>query len=191
MKRSAINRVCRDALACFVRHHWSLPPNPRWDVTDFGLRDFERFGLTLVNLATEPEYCEKLMYARHGQSTPCHTHARKKEDIICRIGELALRLWPAKPGLKPDLPSTFTVSINGEPVLVQTGRSFSLAAGSRVTLTPGIWHEFQPVSEECIIGEVSTANDDLQDNFFFNPEIGRFPSIEEDEPAAFRLLSER
>ena len=190
MKRSVINQVCRDALACFTRHHWSLPPNPRWDVTDFGLRDFARFGLTLINLATEPEYCEKLMYARRGQMTPCHTHARKKEDIICRSGELALRLWPARPDSRQDFPATFTLPVNGEPASVPTGQPFSLAAGSRITLVPGVWHEFQPLSEECIIGEVSTANDDLRDNSFLNPAIGRFPAIEEDEPAAVRLISE-
>jgi D-lyxose ketol-isomerase len=56
---------------------------------------------------------------------------------------------------------------------------------------PGIWHEFYPTSEECIIGEVSTANDDLHDNFFLNPEVGRFPGIEEDEAALIRLISDR
>ena len=191
MKRSAINRACHDALACFARHHWNLPPSPRWDVTDFGLGDFGHFGLTLINLAAEPEYCEKLMYARHGQTTPCHTHARKKEDIICRNGELALRLWPAKPGSAVNLSATLMVPLNGEPTPVPTGGLFPLAAGSRVTLVPGVWHEFQPLSEECIICEVSTANDDQRDNLFLNPEIGRFPSIDEDEPAAFRLLSEK
>ena len=190
MKRSEINRTWRDALACFARHHWILPPHPRWDVTDFGLGDFDRFGLTLVNLAAEPEYCEKLMYSRRDQTTPCHVHARKKEDIICRHGELILRLWPARPDSRPDFPATFSLLVNGEPTPVPTGRPFSLAAGSRVTLAPGIWHEFQPASEECIIGEVSTANDDLRDNFFLNPAIGRFPIIAEDEPAAVRLLSE-
>ncbi len=35
-----------------------------------------------------------------------------------------------------------------------------------MTLVPGVYHEFYPVSAECIIGEVSTANDDLHDNFF-------------------------
>ena len=113
MKRSAINRAWRDAAACFARHHWALPPEPRWDITDFGLGDFGRFGLTLVNLATEPEYCEKLMYARRGQTTPCHTHARKKEDIICRAGELALRLWPAKPGAAQTPATAFAVPVNG------------------------------------------------------------------------------
>lgn len=190
MKRSAINRACREALACFARHHWHLPPHPRWDVTDFGLGDFDRFGLTLVNLATEPEYCEKLMHARRGQATPCHTHARKKEDIICRAGELGLRLWPARPEPRASLPESFTVPVNGEPAPVAPGQVFPLAAGSRVTLVPGVWHEFAPLSDECIIGEVSTANDDRHDNFFLDPAIGRFPGIEEDEPAAFRLVSE-
>ena len=91
MKRSAVNQAYRDALACFARHRWALPPSPRWDITDFGLGDFDRNGLALVNLANEPEYCEKLMFARRNQATPCHMHARKKEDIICRAGELALQ----------------------------------------------------------------------------------------------------
>lgn len=190
MKRSALNAACREALACFTRHHWALPPAPRWDVTDFGLGDFERFGLVLINLATEPEYCEKLMYARRGQTTPCHTHARKKEDIICRHGELGLRLWPARPDANNTLSATFTVPVNGAPVSVRPGEMFSLFAGSRVTLLPGVWHEFAPTGADCIIGEVSTANDDRHDNFFLDPRVGRFPAIEEDEPAAFRLLSE-
>jgi D-lyxose ketol-isomerase len=184
MKRSTINQACRDALACFARHHWTLPPVPRWDVTDFGLGDFDRFGLTLVNLATEPEYCEKLMYARRGQTTPCHTHARKKEDIVCRNGELALRLWPDRPDSPPRPPGPFAVPVNGVATPVQPGQPLVLAAGSRVTLVPGVWHEFTPLSAECIVGEVSTANDDQHDNFFLNPAIGRFPSLDEDEPAA-------
>ena len=78
MKRSEINATHRAASACFAAHHWALPPAPKWDITDFGLGDFSTHGLTLVNLAEEPEYCEKLMYARRGQTTPCHTHAKNK-----------------------------------------------------------------------------------------------------------------
>lgn len=55
---------------------------------------------------------------------------------------------------------------------------------------PGTWHEFYPTTDECIIGEVSTANDDLNDNFFLNPDIGRFPGIEEDAAADVKLVSE-
>lgn len=191
MKRSELNAAYQAARACFARHHWTLPPAPRWDITDFGLRDFPRFGLTLINLATEPEYCEKLIYARRGQTTPCHTHAKKKEDIICRAGELTLKLWPKRPDRGSSLPPTFVVPVNGEPATVRTGEPFALPAGSRITLVPGIWHEFYPTSDECIIGEVSTANDDLHDNFFLNPDVGRFPGIEEDEPAQIRLISDR
>lgn len=190
MKRSAINTAYRDASACFARHHWALPPASKWDITDFGLGDFDRFGLTLINLAEEPEYCEKLMWARRGQTTPCHTHAKKKEDIICRAGELTLELWPARPASSATPPGGLTVPVNGSPVALAAGERLVLPPGSRVTLVPGVWHAFYPSSDECIIGEVSTANDDLHDNFFTDPDIGRYPDITEDEPAAIRLLSE-
>ncbi len=190
MKRSTINAAWRDALACFSRHHWTLPPRPRWDITDFGLGDFARHGLTLVNLAEEPEYCEKLMYARPGQTTPCHMHRKKKEDIICRVGELTLQLWPEKPRPGAVLPPTVTVPVDGEPVAIRCGEAFALPAGSRVTLPPGVWHAFRPAGSECLMGEVSTRNDDLGDNFFLDPNIGRFARVEEDEPAAIRLVSD-
>ena len=187
MKRSAINKAHRDALACFARHHWVLPPAPRWDITDFGLGDFERHGLTLVNLAEEPEYTEKLMYARRNQATPAHTHARKKEDIICRAGELRLRLWPVKPSPGAAMPGEMRVQVDGALVGVRPGADLVLCAGSRATVSPGTWHSFWPSSDECIIGEVSTANDDLHDNFFADPAVGRFPGIDEDEPPGVRL----
>jgi D-lyxose ketol-isomerase len=188
MRRSAINRAYREALACFTRHHWALPPRARWDITDFGLGDFDRTGLVLINLADEPEYCEKLMFARRGQATPCHCHARKKEDIICRAGELTLRLWPREPSPGTVLPASFSVRIDGHDAEARTGEDVVLKAGSRVTLAPGVWHTFWPSSDECIVGEVSTRNDDTADNFFLDPDAGRFPGIDEDEPAAVRLF---
>jgi D-lyxose ketol-isomerase len=188
MKRSSINRAYREAVACFARNGWALPPEPKWDITDFGLGDFDRNGLVLVNLADEPEYCEKLMFARRGQATPCHTHARKKEDIICRAGELTLRLWPMKPSPGTALPALFSARIDGQPTEIRTGADLVLNAGSRVTLAPGTWHSFWPSSPECIIGEVSTRNDDVGDNLFLDRGVGRFPSIDEDEPAEVRLV---
>src|SRR5580700_6093827 len=124
MKRSEINRAYSDAVACFARHHWALPARPKWDITDFGLGDFGRFGLTLVNLANEPEYCEKVMFARKGQATPSHCHFRKKEDIICRVGALSLELWPARPGPDSRLPGAFSARIDGELADIRTGVRF-------------------------------------------------------------------
>lgn len=190
MKRSEINAACARAKACFARTGWALPPRPKWDITDFGLGDFPRYGLVLVNLAAEPEYCEKLMYAQAGQTTPCHTHAKKKEDIICRSGVLGIRLWPEKPSAPGAAGGSLVVPIDGEPRPVATGRRILLSAGQRVTLKPGVWHEFAPESAECVIGEVSSANDDLHDNFFADPGVGRFPGIEEDAPADVRLVGE-
>ncbi len=189
MKRSEINALIHSAAACYRAHEWALPPKPRWDVTDFGLGDWRRFGLILVNLAEEPEYCEKLMYARKGMTTPAHTHRKKKEDIICRWGQLAVRVWSGHPesGAKEDL----VIPVNHEPVALKSGTVIELSAGSRVTLVPNVYHEFYPLSAECIIGEVSTANDDLNDNFFVNPDIGRYPGIEEDEPAFLPLVSDK
>lgn len=189
MKRSEINHIFHEAHQCFERHGWALPPEPRWDITDFGLGSFDTFGLVLINLAEEPEYCEKLMYARKGQVTPLHTHARKKEDIICRHGSLELELWDGHPE-KAEKGSAFTLRVNGAPREHRSGEVLVLQAGERITLTPGIYHAFWPGTEDCIVGEVSTANDDANDNFFVDPNIGRFPGIEEDEPAVVKLLSE-
>lgn len=186
MRRSEINLLVKSATSCFEAHGWTLPPNPKWDVTDFGLGDWRAHGLVLVNLAEEPEYCEKLMYARKGMVTPAHTHFVKKEDIISRWGTLRVQVWMGEPGSA----ESFAVQVNGEMRPCQSGDFIDLPAGHRVTLTPGIYHEFFPLTEECIIGEVSTANDDTSDNVFFDKAVGRFTEIEEDEAAAVRLINE-
>lgn len=188
MKRSEINSLVRAAAACFDAHGWALPPDPRWDVTDFGLGDCRSFGLVLVNLAEHAEYCEKLMYAQKGMTTPAHSHKRKKEDIISRWGRLRIQLWPGRPEESTGKP--LTLLVNNAPRELEGGDFLILEAGHRVTLEPGVWHEFAPDSDECIIGEVSTANDDANDNFFANPDVGRFPEIHEDEPAIVHLLSD-
>lgn len=190
MKRSEINRALKAAQHCFEVARWVLPPKPRWDVTDCGLGRFDQVGLVLVNLTEQPEYCEKLMYAKHHQVTPMHTHRKKKEDIICRSGRLAIELWKGHPE-QTRKGEMFSLCRNGEPVQARSGEPLVLEAGERVTIVPGIYHSFWPESQETIIGEVSTANDDAHDNFFVDPNIGRFPEIDEDEPPVARLLWEK
>lgn len=183
MKRSEINGLVREASAAFEGAGWTLPPAPRWDVTDFGLGDWRRFGLVLVNLADEPEYCEKLMFARQGMVTPAHAHLIKKEDIVARRGTLRVQVWN-------DASLTETgeveVKLNGEARRVPSGSSFDLTSGWRVTLFPGIYHAFEPVTETCVIGEVSTANDDLNDNSFVREDVGRYSVVDEDKSEAKR-----
>lgn len=184
MKRSEINAAVKEATRAFKRNGWYLPPNPRWDVTDFGLGNFRKWGLTLVNLAEEPEYCEKLMYVRRNQVTPRHYHGSKKEDIICRRGELAVKLFA---GGKPAV----TVQINGEKKRVSTRKPVVLRSGERITLTQRLAHEFWSKTPYTIVGEVSTRNDDLHDNYFHNRNVGRFSEIVEDEPPRVRLVSDK
>jgi len=188
MKRSRINQAIKEACNYFEEHHWALPPEPRWDVTDFGLGDFEKYGLVLINLAEENEYCEKLMFGKKGQITPAHTHKFKKEDIIVRQGVLKVQVWLGRPDRSNQ--ESFDVQVNGSMKHVESGTILTLSAGERVTLTPGIFHKFYPDSDECIIGEVSTKNDDLNDNVFADPEIGRYSKIIEDEPPIVKLLSD-
>ena len=189
MNRSEVNQIVKDASAMFKNNGWHLPPEPKWDVTDFGLGDFNSYGLVLVNLAEEAEYCEKLMYAKKGMTTPCHAHKMKKEDIIVRNGKLAIQIWKGKPGEDKKC-HPFKIKINGLFSKVYSADILKLSSGERVTLVPGVYHEFYPLSEECIIGEVSTANDDLHDNYFINEDIGRFSKIIEDEPPIVKLISD-
>jgi D-lyxose ketol-isomerase len=178
MKQSEINSLIDDARSCFVAHGWALPPEPKWDVTDFSLGDWRKHGLLLLNLTEQAEYCEKLMYSKRGMVCPCHCHAKKKEDIIVRWGELTLRTWRGRPESHDG--GAFELLVNGKLRGTRGGDQLVLQAGERVTLTPGTYHEFWASSDECIIGEVSTANDDDHDNFFVNPQIGRYGSVEAD-----------
>ena len=57
-----------------------------------------------------------------------------------------------------------------------------------ISIQPRMYHDFE-VEEgtgAVLLGEVSQVNDDNADNRF-NPPVGRFPEIEEDEPP-YRLL---
>jgi D-lyxose ketol-isomerase len=182
MKRSEINAVMRNAAMTFKRHGWTLPPNPKWDVTDFGLGDFAKYGLILINLTEQPEYCEKIMYVGKHQVTPRHYHKSKKEDIICRWGELAIEL--------PSKKKRFKLQVNGELREIPTDRLLILNSGERITLTPKTPHSFWAESDYAIVGEISTANDDKCDNFFEDSRVGRFAHVDEDEPAIAELASD-
>ena len=190
MKRSQINAAYKRAKQCFINHGWVLPPDPQWDITDMGLGRFDKVGLVLINLCEEKEYCEKLMYAEQGQVTPLHAHHLKKEDIICRNGQLAIELWAGHPNQCPK-GKEGVIKCNGVKVSFQSGIPLVLNAGERVTIERGMIHSFWPLSKECVIGEVSTANDDTNDNHFVDDQVGRYPQIEEDDAPLIRLISEK
>lgn len=188
MKRSQVNKAFLKAKAFFEENKWAILPGFKWDITDFGLGDFDEYGLTLINLAEEKEYCEKLMYAHKNQKTPAHHHKKKKEDIICRQGMLSIRFW--KEGAAPSNEGVLEVKVNGAFRKIPSGSVITLQPGERATILQEQWHEFWPETNECIISEVSTANDDVNDNFFFNENVGRFSQMEEDEAPRVKLISD-
>jgi D-lyxose ketol-isomerase len=167
-----------------------------WDVTDFGLNDYLNKGVllftirngTLTQLAqsTGKVYCEKILVCKPNQLVLHHYHKSKTEDIINRGGgRLEILLQHA------DHTGRFTdedliVSLDGTQTTVKAGGTVILEPGDSITLEPYQSHQFRALDSTVLVGEVSTVNDDANDNFFFEP-VGRFPEIIEDEEP-YRLL---
>ncbi|MGB8648724.1 MAG: D-lyxose/D-mannose family sugar isomerase [Anaerolineae bacterium] len=170
-----------------------------WDITDFGSSDFARTGLFLftvrngspANLKTMhgKTYAEKIMIVGKGQITPLHFHWGKTEDIINRGGgQLIIQLYNSKPDEQlADTP--VLVSTDGVARTLSAGDKVTLNPGESITLTTGLYHRFWGEGGRVLVGEVSVVNDDNRDNRFFEP-IGRFPSIEEDEPPVHLLVND-
>ena len=217
MKRSEINAVIKRFEKLLEEHRFELPPFCKWtpeewqtkgheydeirdnmlgwDVTDYGMGDFGHLGLALITIRNgnvhNPKYtktyAEKIIMCDSGQVSPMHFHWHKMEDIINRGGnDIHFTLYNA----------TEDEQLADTPVKIfSDGRCYTVPAGDTVVLKPGqslslypyYYHEFViPEGGPVLIGEVSMCNDDNTDNRFLNP-LGRFPTIEEDEPP-YRLL---
>ena len=167
-----------------------------WDVTDFGLEEFALKGVllftirngTLAQLAlgTGKLYCEKILVCQPNQLVLHHFHKAKTEDIINRGGgRLEILLQQADhDGNFND--NDLSISLDGVSTTVKAGGIVTLHPGESITLAPYQSHQFRALDSAVLVGEVSTVNDDANDNFFMEP-VGRFPKIIEDEPA-YRLL---
>ena len=168
-----------------------------WDVTDYGAGDFGAMGLALFTLRNGRVedlaagrgmlYAEKLLISRRDQLSPMHRHMLKAEDIINRGGgTLVIELFAAAPDGSRDFDASVTVICDGLPRTLPAGGKLALGVGESVTLMPGDWHAFWAEGADCLIGEVSTVNDDETDNRF-DPPLPRFAEVTEDE-APWRLL---
>ncbi|MDX1741987.1 MAG: D-lyxose/D-mannose family sugar isomerase [Ruegeria sp.] len=171
-----------------------------WDITDYGQGRFDELGLFLFTLRNGDVndlnsgrgmlYAEKLLVSRDKQLSPMHRHIVKAEDIINRGGgDLVMEIYAsdAEGGIDRDNP--VIVPSDGCPVTIQPGELLRLKPGESVTLMPGIWHAFWAEQGDCLIGEVSTVNDDRTDNVFEDP-IPRFATIEEDVAPDFLLVAD-
>ena len=168
-----------------------------WDITDYGQGRFDEIGLFLFTVRNGIAddlrrgrgmlYAEKIMISRRDQLSPMHRHYTKAEDIINRGGgRLVLELFMPDADGRIDPETEVSVPVDGLIRRLPAGGHLALEPGESVTLLPGVWHAFRGEGGDVLIGEVSTVNDDLSDNWFRDP-IGRFSEVEEDEPP-FRLL---
>ncbi len=219
MKRSEINRHIEFAIEFFKKHSFKLPSwaylTPAewknkgaeydeiriaqlgWDITDFAKGQFEKEGLTLFTVrngypARVPykTYCEKIMIAGDNQITPMHFHWKKMEDIINRGGgELCLQLWKADEKSEEKTDETFTLKIDGVVRKFKAGEIARLKPGESICFEPYVYHSFWAEGGPALVGEVSTVNDDSNDNRFYE-SLGRYPEIVEDEQARYCLCNE-
>ena len=169
-----------------------------WDITDFGLGNFDAAGFGLITIRNGNQqtpdkypkpYAEKLLFMRENMYAPAHFHWFKMEDIINRGGgKLQIEVYNDD-GNGGFADSDVTIFSDGRKYTVKAGTYITLENGESITIVPHMYHRFHgvPGTGSVLIGEVSQCNDDNTDNRFWNPEVGRFPGIEEDEPA-YRLL---
>ncbi|MEM6846776.1 MAG: D-lyxose/D-mannose family sugar isomerase [Pseudomonadota bacterium] len=171
-----------------------------WDITDFGAGDFDRVGLFLFTLRNGRledlsrgwgmTYAEKLLISRQDQISPMHRHGLKAEDIINRGGaDLIVELFGSDHDGNFDSERGGAVLCDGIRVAFAPGDKLRLKPGESVTLMPGDWHAFWGEGGDVLIGEVSTVNDDENDNIYREP-LGRFSNIIEDEEPRHLLVSD-
>lgn len=222
MKRSRINDIIADGDDMMRRFGFSLPPwaywsaqefqarkgdaahvisaRCGWDVTDYGIGEFDRMGLFLFTLRNGRLddlkrgggmcYAEKLLISKQDQLSPMHTHVVKAEDIINRGGAtLVVELYGSNADGDFDAAAGGTVWCDGLRRDFVAGEKLRLAPGESVTLQPGDWHAFWGEGGDVLIGEVSTVNDDEADNIFREP-IGRFADVIEDTDPTHLLVSD-
>jgi len=218
MQRSEINNIIRYMENLVAKNGFNLPPfchwTPEdwpvkgheydeirdnmlgWDITDYGLGDWEKVGFALITLRNgnlnDPKYkktyAEKLLMLKEGQHSPMHFHWKKSEDIINRGGgTLIIHMYNDNGDGGFDT-SDVVVNSDGRTYNIPAGGGVELRPGESITIWPHQYHDFdvKPGTGDVLIGEVSMVNDDNTDNRFYE-EIGRFPAIEEDEQP-YRLL---
>ena len=220
MKRSEINKALRELENMCVKTQFHLPPfcnfTPEmwkalgheydevrecmlgWDITDYGLGNFDKVGMSLITLRNGNRsmsdkypkvYAEKLLYMKEGQYSPCHFHWYKTEDIINRGGgNILIRVNNSLSDESIDYENPVKVHTDGKEYLVPAGTQVRLTPGESIHIQQYMYHDFsvEEGTGPVLLGEVSQCNDDNTDNRF-NPPVGRFPQIEEDEQP-YRLL---
>ena len=175
MKRSEVNRALKEMEQMITDYRISLPPfchfTPEewkekghdydevrdnmlgWDITDYGLGDFEKVGFSLItirngNLKMKDKYtktyAEKLLYIKEGQYSPMHFHWSKMEDIINRGGgNLLIRVYNSTEDEDLDRVNEVHVHLDGRELTVPAGTQVKLSPGESISIYPYMYHDFE------------------------------------------------
>lgn len=194
---------------------WDITDFGSGDFDKCGLFLFTLRNGNAKNPDDKKVYAEKIMIVKENQTTPYHYHWYKQEDIINRGGgNLMIKVYAAdeNDGLSMD---DVEIQVDGRHYTVPAGTVIRLTPGMSMTNTKKLYHSFWG-EEGCgtvLVGEVSQCNDDSSDNRFYEPvdrmpylgdikdadtsdkvrfydSVGRFPQVEEDEPAKYLLGTE-
>lgn len=221
MKRSRINRAMKDMETFIAKYKFALPPFCKWtleewkekgaecdeirdnmlgwDITDFGMGNFDEIGLSLITLRNGSQknpnypkpYAEKIFMLLPGQHTPLEYHWNKMEDIINRGGDdVYITVYNGAEDGKL-LDTDVLVVTDGVRRTVSAGTKIKLSPGESITFTQLLYHNLEALKDggPVLLGEVSMCNDDENDSHFYNAS-GRFPGIEEDEKPYRYLCNE-
>jgi D-lyxose ketol-isomerase len=104
---------------------------------------------------------------------------------------LILEVFHANADEELDRQRPVNARIDGIRQVIPAGRPITLNHGQSICLEQRVYHRFygEPGKGPVLVGEVSSVNDDDHDNRFHEP-LGRFPTIEEDEPPLHLLVKD-
>ena len=140
-----------------------LAPGEQIEVTDFGLGEFDRYGLVLLTYVNTERYCAKELLLLPGQECPEHRHPPvagepgKQETFRCRRGEVTLHV-AERPGADAEATTALV-----------------LRPGDQHTIPPDTWHRFRAGPEGALVSEFSSTSRDDAD-LWRDERIDRTPA---------------
>lgn len=136
-------RVLKGCYEQLDRWSAAMPPTEPL-VIDFGLGEFDRYGLFEFWIANEMEagYCGKYMYLQDGQECPMHMHRVKHETFFL---------------------------VHGQLEVVIDGESLTLSEGQTLAVQPTKMHSFRAKGGPALMLELSMPCVPM-DNYFQSPQ---------------------
>ncbi|WP_434579188.1 D-lyxose/D-mannose family sugar isomerase [Thermoanaerobacterium thermosaccharolyticum] len=147
----------------------------RFEITDFGLNNFDKEGLLLLTYVNTERYCAKEMVLFPHQTCPEHRHPKrgdgsegKQETFRCRAGVVYLFVEGEN-----NFDDTLLIKPpDGKEQFYTVKHLIKLLPGQQYTIKPNVIHWFQAGSEGCIVSEFSSNSDDATD-IFTDPNVRR------------------